>query len=409
MSSATYIFKGLDPSGAPAHGEVQGESPAQVAAQLRSRGFTVVDISRKRIGFSIRDVRDLYTPVATRDLTVLARQLATMVSSGLSLLRALYVLEEQTEAKKLARTVAAVRQDVETGLAFSQALAKHPAVFNELFVSMVSAGEVGGNLEAVLERLAHQMEKDDHLRRTVRSAMVYPTLVGCFALAVMVAMVTLIIPVFAGIFKGLGGQLPELTRVMMDISHTFRADWYFFVFIPIICIYGFRTMKRRDRGQLFWDGLKLRLPMRIGDIVRKVAIARFARTLATLTASGVPILQALEITAKTTGNRVIGDPMAEVAEHVKNGESLAGPLARAGVFPAIVTQMLAVGEETGSLDKMLHKLADFYDDEVETMLKSLTSIIEPVMMLVVGAIVGLVVIAMYLPMFDVYNLVGKGG
>lgn len=407
MSSATYIFKGLDPSGAPAQGEVTGDSPAQVAAQLRGRGYTVVDISRKRIGFSLRDIRDLYTPVASRDLTVLARQLATMVSSGLSLLRALYVLEEQTEAQKLARTIAAVRQDVETGLAFSQALAKHPAVFNDLFVSMVAAGEVGGNLEAVLERLAHQMENDDHLKRTVRSAMVYPTLVGCFALVVLVAMITLIIPVFAHIFKGLGGQLPELTRVMLDISSVFRAKWYIFVFVPIIVVLGFRWMKRNPRGQLFWDGLKLRMPMRIGEIVRKVAIARFARTLATLTSSGVPILQALEITAKTTGNRVIGDPMAEVAEHVKNGESLAAPLARAGVFPAIVTQMLSVGEETGSLDKMLHKLADFYDDEVETMLKALTSIIEPVMMLVVGAVVGLVVIAMYLPMFDVYNLVGK--
>jgi type IV pilus assembly protein PilC len=218
-------------------------------------------------------------------------------------------------------------------------------------------------------------------------------------------MITLIVPVFAGIFKGLGGKLPMLTQVMMSISDSFRTDWYFFVIVPIVLVWGFRTAKRTDRGQVIWDRIKLNLPMRIGEIVRKVAIARFARTLATLTSAGVPILQALEITAKTTGNRVIGDPMKEVAERVKDGESLAGPLERAKVFPAIVTQMLAVGEETGSLDSMLHKLADFYDDEVETMLKALTSIIEPVMMLLVGAIVGVVVIAMYLPMFDVYNLV----
>ncbi len=405
MSSATFIFRGVDPNGAPASGELQGESAAQVAAQLRGRGFTVVDISRKRMAFTMRDFRDMYTPVASRDLTVMARQLATMVSSGLSLLRALYVLEEQTESPKLARAIVAVRQDVETGFSLSQALSKHPAIFSDLFVSMVAAGEAGGNLEEVLERLATQLEKDDHLRRTVRSAMVYPTLIGCFALAVLVAMITLIVPVFAGIFKNLHGQLPMLTKIMMSISNAFRSEWYIFVIVPVALIWGFRTFKRTDRGQIIWDRIKLRMPMRIGEIVRKVAIARFARTLATLTSAGVPILHALEITAKTTGNRVIGDPMNEVAECVKGGEPLAPPLERSGVFPKIVTQMLAVGEETGNLDEMLHKLADFYDDEVETMLKALTSIIEPIMMLVVGAIVGLVVIAMYLPMFAVYNLV----
>jgi type IV pilus assembly protein PilC len=405
MSSATYTFKGFDPTGAPAHGQLEGESQAHVASQLRGRGFTVVDISRKRMGFTFQDMRDLYTPVAPRDLTVLARQLATMVSSGLSLLRALYVLEEQTEAAKLARTIAAVRQDVETGFALSQAMSKHPAVFSDLFVSMVAAGEAGGNLDEVLERLALQLEKDDHLRRTVRAAMVYPTLIGCFALAVLVAMVTLIVPVFAGIFKNLGGKLPMLTQMMMSVSDAFRNDWYIVVAVPLVLVWGFRAAKRTDRGQLLWDRIKINLPMRIGEIVRKVAIARFARTLATLTSAGVPILQALEITAKTTGNRVIGDPMTEVAERVKGGESLAGPLEATGVFPPIVTQMLAVGEETGALDSMLHKLADFYDDEVETMLKALTSIIEPVMMLIVGVIVGMVVIAMYLPMFQVYNLV----
>jgi type IV pilus assembly protein PilC len=405
MSSATFVFKGVDPNGAPASGEVQGESAAQVAAQLRGRGFTVVDISRKRAAFGVRDFRDLYTPVAPRDLTVMSRQLATMVSSGLSLLRALYVLEEQTESPKLARAIVAVRQDVETGFSLSQALSKHPAIFNDLFVSMVAAGEAGGNLEEVLGRLATQLEKDDHLKRTVRSAMVYPTLIGLFAVAVLIAMITLIVPVFAGIFKNLHGNLPMLTKVLMAISNAFRSEWYIFVIVPAVLIFAFRWAKRTDRGQVAWDSIKLRMPMRIGEIVRKVAIARFARTLATLTSAGVPILQALEITAKTTGNRVIGDPMAEVADRVKDGEPLAPPLERTGVFPKIVTQMLAVGEETGNLDEMLHKLADFYDDEVETMLKALTSIIEPLMMLVVGAIVGLVVIAMYLPMFSVYNLV----
>jgi type IV pilus assembly protein PilC len=328
-----------------------------------------------------------------------------MISSGLSLLRALYVLEEQTEAPKLKRAIIAVRQDVEAGLALSQAMAKHPKVFSDLFVAMVRAGETGGNLEEVLERVAVQLEKDDHLKRTVRSAMVYPILIGVFAVAVLIGMVLFIIPIFADMFTDLGGELPALTQFMIDLSDAMRSYWYLMIAIPIVVTVAFRKWKSTDRGGLMWDTIKLRFPMRIGDIVRKIAVARFARTLGTLTASGVPILQALDITARTAGNRVISDPMAEVAERVREGQPLATPLARTGVFPVMVTQMLSVGEETGAVDSMLHKLADFYDDEVATMLKSLTSIIEPLMMIGVGVIVGIVVISMYMPMFKIFELV----
>ena len=386
-------------------GEILGDSKAAVAAQLRLRGLTVTDVDKKSATPTVEELLDRYRGLKARHVTVMARQLATMIASGLSLLRALYVLEEQTEAPKLKRAIIEVRHDVEAGLALSQAMAKHPKIFNDLFVAMVRAGETGGNLEEVLERVAVQLEKDDNLRRTVRSAMVYPILIGVFAVMVLIGMILFIIPVFANIFKDLGGQLPALTQFMITLSDAMRSYWYLMILVPVVLLAVFRKWKSTDRGQYMWDAIKLRLPMRIGDIVRKIAVARFARTLGTLTASGVPILQAIDITAKTAGNRVISDPMGEVAERVREGQPLATPLARTGVFPVMVTQMLSVGEETGAVDSMLHKLADFYDDEVATMLKSLTSIIEPLMMIGVGCIVGVVVISMYLPMFKIFELV----
>ena len=403
--SATFVYKALDRSGSPTTGEISGDSKAAVAAQLRLRGLTVTDVDQKSATPTVEELLDRYRGMKARHVTVMARQLATMISSGLSLLRALYVLEEQTEAPKLKHAIVAVRTDVEAGLSLSQAMAKHPKIFNDLFVAMVRAGETGGNLEEVLERVAVQLEKDDNLRRTVRSAMVYPILIGVFAVMVLIGMILFIIPVFAGIFKDLGGQLPALTRFMIALSDGMRSYWYLIILVPIVIAFLFRKWKSTNRGQYMWDSIKLHFPMRIGDIVRKIAVARFARTLGTLTASGVPILQAIDITAKTAGNRVISDPMAEVAERVREGQPLATPLARTGVFPVMVTQMLSVGEETGAVDTMLHKLADFYDDEVATMLKSLTSIIEPLMMIGVGVIVGVVVISMYLPMFKIFELV----
>ena len=403
--AAVYTYKAIDRSGAAAVGEMAGDSQSAVAAQLRLRGLTVVDVSEKKSSSMDIDLFAAFKRVKPNEMTVLARQLATMVSSGLSLLRALHVLEDQTLNPRLKEVIGQVRSDVETGLSLSQAMAKHPKIFSRLFVSMVQAGESGGNLEEVLERVAVQLEKDDHLRRTVKSAMTYPTMIAAFAVLVLVAMVLFIIPIFAAMFHDLGGELPALTQFMVDLSSMMRGYWYIFLAVPIGLSIAFRKWKRSESGQLMWDRIKLRMPMGIGDIVLKIAVARFARTLGTLTASGVPILQALDITSQTTGNRVLSDPMSEVSERVKEGQALAPPLARIGVFPTMVTQMLAVGEETGALDSMLHKLADFYDDEVAAKLKSLTSIIEPLMMIMVGAIVGLVVVAMYMPMFRIFELV----
>ena len=402
---ANFAYKALDPRGAQAAGEIEGESKAAVAAALRSRGLTVLDLNEVKQGWGQIEIGGR---IKAKDLTVFSRQFATMVNSGLSMLRCLYVLEEQTPNKKLAKVISEVRADVEAGISLSDALEKHPKVFSRLYVSMVRAGELGGILDEVLNRLATQLEKEDSIRRAVKSAMVYPTLIGSFAIIVLLGMVLFLIPIFAGMYKELGNaKLPFLTRIMMGISDAMLTfPWNIVIVAAIIAaIYGLLRLKRTDRGTHVWDRFKLRIPMGIGEIIRKLAVARFSRTLGTLITSGVPILQAIEITGQAAGNVVIEDAMKDVQQSVKEGQSITAPLEKVPVFPAMVTQMIAVGEETGSLDAMLGKIADFYEDEVNAAVKSLTSILEPILMLFVGALVGTVVISMYLPIFNMMNIV----
>ena len=401
----TFAYRVLDAKGAQSNGEVEGDNKAAVAANLRGKGFTVLDVNEIKIGFAQRDILSGMQRVKPKDLTIFSRQFATMVNSGLSMLRCLYILEEQTENKKLAGVIGQIKDDVEAGISLSDALAKHPKVFSKLYVSMVAAGELGGILDAVLNRLAMQLEKDDSIRRAVKSAMVYPILIASFAIVVLMGMVLFLIPIFAGMYNDLGGKLPALTRVMVTLSNVVKGDW-FIVFPGIIgVIWGIRYLKRTPQGTANWDRAKLHIPMGIGEIIRKLAVARFSRTLGTLITSGVPILQALDITGQASGNTVIENAMTSVQTSVKEGQSITAPLEKASVFPAMVTQMIAVGEETGSLDAMLGKIADFYEDEVNASVKALTSILEPIMMVGVGAIVGLVVISMYLPIFNMMNIV----
>lgn len=397
----TFVFKAMDLAGAPAKGEVEAESKQDVANQLKERGLVVVDIAAKyrskqlSFGFLNR--------VSAKDLAVASRQLATMVTSGMSILRALQVLENQTNSKVLRETVAAVRKDVEAGLLFSDALARHPRVFGPLYVSMVRAGETGGVLEDCLLRTADQLEKDAALRRQVRAAMIYPSVIITFAVIVLLALVAFLIPVFVGVFKQFPGKMPALTQFMVDFSGIVTHQWYILIIVVVGTIAGFISFKRSTWGRERWDAFKLRIPMKIGDVVQKVAIARWSRTLSALTSAGVPILQAIEITGKTAGNAVIEHSMADVITSVKGGGTITAPLKQASAFPPMVAQMVGVGEETGALDTMLSKIADFYDSEVEAAVKALTSILEPVMIIFVGGIVGVIVISMYLPLFSVYN------
>jgi type IV pilus assembly protein PilC len=400
----TFAYKGLDARGGAATGKIDSESKAAAAAALRNKGMTVLDLNEVKLGLSSIQIGGR---IKAKDLTVFSRQFATMVNSGLSMLRCLYVLEEQTPNPKLAKVLGEVRADVEAGIALSDALEKHPKIFSRLYVSMVRAGELGGILDEVLNRLATQLEKEDSIRRAVKSAMVYPMLIGGFAIIVLIGMVMFLIPVFAGMYKDLGNaKLPMLTRIMVGASNVMRSWKGAVVFVVVVfLIWAIRKLKQTERGRAAWDRFKLHVPMGIGEIIRKLAVARFSRTLGTLITSGVPILQAIDITGKAAGNVVIERAMESVQQSVKEGQSITGPLQKISVFPPMVTQMISVGEETGSLDAMLNKIADFYEDEVNASVKSLTSILEPILMMGVGGIVGTVVISMYLPIFNMMNIV----
>lgn len=404
---STFVYKVRDVRGIPTKGELKADSRAAVASELRNKGYTVVDISeKKKSGTSVKEALGEARRIKAKHLTVFSRQLATMINSGLALLRALYILGNQTQNVKLKAVIGEVRGDVESGKALSDALEKHPKVFNHLYVSMVRAGETGGMLDETMNRIANQMEAEDSLRRTVRSAMVYPLMIATFAVLVLTAMVLFIIPIFSKMYADLGSQLPLLTRVMVTISDTMRSVYGILVAAVITgIIYGLARFKRTPQGAALWDRTKLRFPMGVGEIIRKLAMARFSRTLSTLVSSGVPILQAIEITGETAGNVVVSDAMAGVRTSVKEGRPMSEPLSKVKIFPPMVTQMIAVGEETGAMDTMLTKIADFYEDEVATSIKSLTSVLEPIMMIGVGALVGLIVISLYLPIFNLMQLV----
>jgi type IV pilus assembly protein PilC len=397
----TFAFKAVDLAGAPARGEVEADSKQAVTDQLKQRGLIVLDIeSRKR---SKEITLEFLQRVKLRDLAVMTRQLATMITSGVTILRALQILEIQTQSKLLRETLITVRKDVEAGLALSDSLERHPKIFTPLFISMIRAGETGGVLEDALLRIADQLEKEDSLRRQVRAAMVYPCVVITFATAVMLALVAFIVPVFAKVFKDFGGELPALTKFTMGVSHLVTARWYLLLAVVIGTAIAFHRWKKSEWGRPQWDAFKLRIPMKIGDTVQKVGLARWSRTFSALVSSGVPILQAIEVTGKTAGNAVIERAMASVTDSVKRGGTIAAPLKEVPVFPAMVVAMISVGEETGALDAMLSKVADFYEDEVAAAVKAITSILEPVMIVIVGAMVGFIVISMYLPMFKVYD------
>src|ERR671916_1253362 len=402
MSSATtYVFKAMDLTGRQAKGELDAESKQHVADQLKQRGLIVLDIADKRTSKEIKLPGS--NKVKLTEIAVMTRQLATMVSSGMTILKALYVLEAQTESKPLKETLTKVRKDVEAGLPLSDALERYPKVFNHLFVAMTRAGETGGMLESSLLRVADQIEAEDSLRRQVKSAMVYPAVIMTFAGIVLVALMVFLVPVFEKIFADFGGELPIITKITVAISDFLTARWYIGIAGAVALVIGFKKWKGSEGGRKQWDAFRLKIPMKIGTIVQKVALARWSRTLSALTTAGVPLLQALDITGKTAGNWVIEKTMYDVIENVKKGGTIAAPLKEAAVFPTMVTHMIGVGEETGALDTMLSKVADFYEDQVEAAVKSLTSILEPLMIVVVGAIVGFIVIAMYMPMFKVYD------
>jgi type IV pilus assembly protein PilC len=400
--SETYQYKVRDAGGQLHSGTLVADNQALVLARLRDMGYTPLQVGVRRRGLK-REFR-IRKRARLKDLAVFSRQFATMVNSGLPILRALTILEQQTEDKLLAGAVSEIRVDIERGASLSAAMAKKPRMFNNLYVAMVRAGEMGGVLDAVLERLAANLEREVSLRNRIKSAMTYPVVVAGFVTLILAAMLLFIVPQFKSIYATLHGKLPMPTVILLAISEGLRKYFLIWLGVMIASIVALRRWKRTQKGREFFDRLKLRLPI-FGSLFQKTALARFARTLGVLNKSGVPILQSLDVVAETVNNTQVSHAVQDVQAAVKGGESLAKPLTRHKIFPPMVTQMLAVGEETGALDTMLEKIAAFYDDEVTAAVDSLTSMIEPVMIFFVGGAVGLAVIALYLPMFNIINLI----
>ncbi|HYH47961.1 MAG TPA: type II secretion system F family protein [Acidimicrobiia bacterium] len=408
----TYAYKVRDRQGKLVTGTLEAESVAVVSARLRSMGYVPVSIEDSGAGKSLTS-REIKIPglsgrIKLKEVAVFSRQFATMINSGLTLLRALSILAEQTENKELARIVGEVRKDVERGSALSAALAKHPKAFSRLYVAMVRSGETGGSLDSVLLRLATTIEKQVELRRKVKSAMTYPIVVGVIVVLILIAMLIFVVPMFKGMYGELNAKLPVPTMVLLTVSNIFKK---FFLLVFAGAGAGAWAAKRyigTPDGRRRWDAFKLRAPV-FGQLAHKSALARFSRSLAALVRSGVPILDALEIVSETAGNTIVSEAATQTQAAVKAGESLARPLEAHPVFPPMVVQMIAVGEETGALDEMLEKIADFYDGEVEATVDALTSLIEPLLIVVMGVAVGGMVVALYMPMFSIISKLDGGG
>ena len=403
--STTYAYKVRDRGGKLVSGTLEADSQAVVATKLRQMGFAPILIEEQKASLGKTEIRLPWSgKVKQKDVAVFSRQFATMINSGLSLLRALNILADQTDNQTFARVIGEVRSDVENGQSLSVALAKHPKVFKRLYVAMIRAGEIGGVLDSVLLRLAENLEKDLALRQKIKSAMTYPTVVFCLVLLIMTAMLIFVVPTFKNLYRDLGGDLPLPTKVLISLSDRAKQFWY----VLVALIGGSAFMLRRwistEKGRGKWDAIKLRVPI-FGQLVHKTALSRFSRTLSVLMRSGVPILQSLDIVRETVNNVVVSRAVGDVAASVKEGESIAKPLERHDIFPPMVVQMISVGEETGALDTMLAKIADFYDQEVEATVEALTSLIEPVLIAVMGVVVGGMVVALYMPMFNIINLI----
>jgi type IV pilus assembly protein PilC len=400
----TYTYRVRDRRGSLLAGELQADSRDLVLSRLREQGLIPLEIKVKSQGMG-REIKFLSRgKVKLKDLSVFSRQFATMINSGLPLLRALSILEQQTESKELAKVVGQMRLDVEQGTALSTAMAKHPKAFSRLYVAMVRAGETGGVLDSVLLRLADTLEREVELRRKIKSAMAYPVVVMVVVVLILSAMLLFVVPTFKNLFASLGGTLPLPTRLLLAASEGFKKYFLFVFFAVAAMIFAFRRWKKTDRGRFAVDRLKLKLPI-FGQLFQKTALSRFARTLGALSRSGVPLLQSLDIVAETVENGVMANAVRDVQASVKEGESLAEPLSRHAIFPPMVVQMLAVGEETGALDTMLEKVSDFYDDEITATVDALTALIEPLLIVVVGGTVGVIVISLYLPMFRLIDLI----
>jgi type IV pilus assembly protein PilC len=386
------------------------EAPLQRAAmdKLRSQRMTVMTVTEVKAGQGnfLSKIKLFEGGVASKDLVIFSRQLATLVSAGVPIVQGLNILIEQIQAPVFQKIMTSVRTDIESGITIAEAMRKHPKAFSELYVSMIKAGETGGVLDAILERLSSYLEAAEELKGKVKGAMVYPLVISGVASAVTIFLLVAVIPTFKTVFASFGSALPPPTQVLLAVSDFLRHNFLYLIFIPIGTGIGLKKWHGTPTGKRVLDGLVIRLPV-FGELLKKVAVAKFTRTLGTLIKSGVPILQALDTVAKTSGNRVVEDAIMSARESIREGEKIADPLKASGIFPPMVIQMISVGEETGNLETMLNKIAEFYDQEVDTSIKAMTSLIEPVIICVMGLVIGAIVICMFLPIFQMSSLVDK--
>lgn len=404
----TYAYTVRDTSGAMIPGTVEAESESLLRRRLTEQGFTVLDVKETR-GGRRRAPGGGFGRVKLNDLAMFCRQFSTMIDAGVSLVRCLSVLSEQTTNAKLKRIINDIQSEVEAGQTLSRALGKYPNVFTNLFTGLVRAGEVGGVLEESLQRLSQFLEKDQELRRKVRSAMTYPVIVMCVATGIVIGLVTFVLPRFMDLFKDLGVKdFPVPTAMLMGFSHFLTGRWYFMVIIVVAFVIAFRLFVGTKVGRRIYDRIKLKVPV-FGKLNHKIVLARFSRTLGTLLASGVPILQALETVSGTVSNEIMSDAVLEARARIREGDRIGDPLQRSKLFPPMVVQMISIGEESGALDPMLAKVADFYEAEVDAALASLTASIEPVMIVFLGGAVGFIVISMFLPLVYVVQNLTQGG
>ena len=401
---AAYSYSAINAEGLQLAGEVHAPDLDTAREQLRVRGL-LAEFLEELPASGEESVRTVFKKIKPKTLQIFSRQFATMIEAGLNVVSSLVILEDQTDDPYFALVIKEIRADVEGGLLLSQALGRHPKIFSRLYVAMVEAGEAAGILDQVLDRVAYQIEKETKIKRRVKSAMMYPLMVMSFATLVLIGMLMFLVPVFVGVFSQLGGDLPMLTKVVLAGSNALKG--YFYVIFPAwgALIFGFFRYKKTASGRRRWDAFRMKVPLGIGKVILKVGMARFSRTLATLVAAGVDIIRSLEITGQTSGNSLIEDATATVRERVHQGVPIAVPLADSAIFPPMVAHMVRVGEETGELEKMLEKIADFYEDEVDSSIATLTSVIEPLMMIGVGMVVGVIIISMYMPMFKLLTLI----
>jgi type IV pilus assembly protein PilC len=407
MSTLSYAYKGRDTAGKVVKGRLEAPSEAAVVTRMRTMGLAPIEITESIAGSGLNmelNIGFLEKKVGLKDLAIMARQLATMVASGLSILRALTILAGQTENTKLARALSAIRTQVETGSALSEAFARQGNMFPPIMIHLVRAGEIGGFLDQSLESIAKMFEADVKLRQTIKSALTYPVVVLVMAIVAVIAMLIFIVPIFKKMFADLGGELPLPTQVLVVLSENMVWLVPLLVVAIVVGTWWWGKNKYRDDVRAKVDPIRLRLPV-FGMLTKKIAIARFARNFSTLTKSGVPILQALSVVAETSGNWVVETAIRKVQDSVRSGRSIAAPLGDEPVFPPMVVQMIAVGEDAGSLELMLSKIADFYDEEVQATTEQLTSLIEPLMIGVIGLIIGGMIVALYMPMFSIFQYV----